>query len=315
MSQISASISALLPVKNGEQFLRTILPSILEMLNSSDELIIVNDGSTDDSWEISKKFQYADSRIQIINTAGIGLVKALNLGLLQARNEWVARFDVDDRYSAQRLVEQRKLVGSRVAVIFSDYYFNSTNYRKLGLVCSAVKPVPMALSLVSSQRTPHPVALINRNLLLKSGSYKEEEYPVEDLALWLRLSQYGDIVSAPFPLLDYRLSKGSISAQNRKVQIARKNEVLQSFVYWGELQNESLYQLEETLSYYKNLPQTSDRIYLHIRDIFLASRFTRHRVPISLIYRKVGIKLAAQILTSGTRLTLLSIIRRFYRWV
>jgi glycosyltransferase involved in cell wall biosynthesis len=205
MSHSEDAISALLPVKNGQRYLEALLPNILSMLKESDELVVINDGSSDQSQFITEKYQLSDSRIILINTSGIGLVGALNLGIDTARNNWIARFDVDDEYLQTRLDEQRRYLSKDVSVIFSDYRFRSQTGKYLGSVYSAVLPIPMALSLISSQRTAHPSAVINRRLLIKSGGYQTQDYPVEDLALWLRMSQCGEIVSVPLPLVAVRL--------------------------------------------------------------------------------------------------------------
>ena len=76
MPQLCHSISALLPVKNGEIYLPSLIPGILRMLNQYDDLIIVNDGSSDSSKDIIEEFSKYDSRIKLVNTSGIGLVNA-----------------------------------------------------------------------------------------------------------------------------------------------------------------------------------------------------------------------------------------------
>jgi len=229
------AISALLPVRNGQKYLTKLLPNILEMLKDGDELIVINDGSSDRTLSILEEFKTLDSRLKIFTTIGIGLVPALNLGVSVAANEWVARFDVDDTYERERLDQQRKVLKDDVSVVFSDYRFVSHSGQGLGLICSAVLPIPTVLSLVSSQRTAHPSAIINRKLLIESGGYQMDDYPAEDLALWLRLSLRGKLISVPSLLLNYRLSSNSISAGNRELQLVYLNMV--EFPHWIEPEN------------------------------------------------------------------------------
>ena len=66
------------------------------MLDENDELLVVNDGSTDNSSLILADLAKNDARIKIVTTVGVGLVAALNLGIAEAKNPWVARFDVDE---------------------------------------------------------------------------------------------------------------------------------------------------------------------------------------------------------------------------
>ena len=314
MSIYSESISALLPVRNAQDHLGELVPSILQMLCPFDQLIIINDGSTDDSLAILKKFQQTDERIILINTGAVGIVDALNRGLAKATNDWVARFDADDQYSDQRLLEQKRMISAGTALIFSDYRFISRGGRNLGRVCSAVTPNAMALSLISSQRAAHPVALINRRFLTQCGGYDNADYPAEDLALWLKLSKLGDIVSWPSILLSYRISKGSISSQNRKIQLLRKHNIIDNFDSWGNFQHQSLLELEETLGLYKKMPNSMDRIYLHLRDLHLVSKYTGLRIQPKFIFEELGISLTFKLVIAGLRIGLLTIFRRIYRF-
>ena len=313
MSHNNDSIAALLPVKNGEEFLAALLPSILSMLEPSDELVVVNDGSTDSTREIIEHFQVLDTRIKLINTSGVGLVSALNLGLSEVTCNWVARFDVDDQYANNRISQQRKMIKIGVAVVFSDYRFTSASGISLGVVPSAISPLPMALSLVSGQRTAHPVALINRKFLEACGNYKAEDFPVEDLALWLRLSKMGELVSVPDELLFYRLTRGSISSQNRQTQRALKGGILRRFDFWDQLQRDCILQFDTTLEQYMDFPKSRRRIFLHIRDLFLVSRFTGLKVSLLQIFRKMGGRLSFEVLLSGALMGIFALIRRTYR--
>jgi glycosyltransferase involved in cell wall biosynthesis len=130
-------VSGLLPIRNGEKWLDSTLKDIASILNSDDELVIVNDGSTDGTSRILNDFR-ADFSIKIIETKGLGLVKALNLGLKNSINDWVARFDVDDTYLANRLEEQFRYLKPGVVAIFSDFEVVTPNGNSLGYIDSPV---------------------------------------------------------------------------------------------------------------------------------------------------------------------------------
>lgn len=310
---LSHRISAILPVKNGEKYLQRLLPDVLDMLQEHDEVIIINDGSSDQSRQIIEKFSDLDARIHLLNTTGVGLVNALNLGISASINPWIARFDVDDLFPKDRLSEQRKLISNDVSVIFSDYRFVSQRGLPLGRVPSAVFPDAVRLSILSSQRTAHPVSLINRRLLLQAGGYRSLDYPAEDLALWLRLSSLGKVVSSPKILLSYRLTVGSVSMQNRKVQKDKTKEIISNFDLWKNWQEACITNFYNTVSLYASSSCASARIFLHIRDIQLAQPFTgismRHRE----IYRTLGTFGYAKVFFAGIWLTSWAVIRRIYR--
>src|SRR5438094_2743094 len=88
-------ISVLLPVYNASAYLATAIESILTQTFRNYELIIINDGSTDDSLSIIRSF--TDDRIKLIdNPANIGLIESLNKGIDLARGKYIARMDADD---------------------------------------------------------------------------------------------------------------------------------------------------------------------------------------------------------------------------
>lgn len=210
-------ISAILPVYNGEKYIEQALPKILENLNSNDELVIINNGSTDNSIKILSSWSNLDSRINLINLKSSGLVNALNIGITESKNNWIARFDIDDVYSPERIAIQRNTINEKSVAIFSDYEFVSNHNKGIGIVPSAISAPAVSVSLISSQRTAHPSVMFSKIAFESVGGYQEFDFPVEDLSLWLRFSRVGDLSSIPQKLLQYRLSPGSISAQNRNL--------------------------------------------------------------------------------------------------
>ena len=315
MALSNHAISALLPVKNGEIYLDVLLPNILSMLSPGDELVVINDGSSDQTKSIIEKFSASDLRVNLINTPGIGLVKALNLGVESAQHQWIARFDVDDQYPKDRLEEERKLLSNEVSVIFSDYQFISKRGANLGAIYSAVFPLPTVLSLFSSQRTAHPSALINKELLIKCGGYLEQDYPAEDLALWLRLSEFGEIISVPKTLLLYRLSGASISGQSRQAQLRKKDELILNFGLWSSWQNQCIEFFDETLSRYKSIPNAPERIFFHMRDLHLVANLVNIKVPYAKFFAKIGLGMSIRMVSSLLKVYYYTILRRLYRFV
>jgi glycosyltransferase involved in cell wall biosynthesis len=218
-------ISGILPVYNGAQYIDESLPKILENLNSSDELVIINNGSTDDSIKMLSRWSNLDSRINLLNLKSPGLVSALNIGIAESKNNWIARFDIDDIYSPERIKLQRNAINEESVAIFSDYEFISNRNKGIGIVPSAISASAVSVSLISSQRTAHPSVMFSKIAFESIGGYQEIDFPAEDLSLWLKLSRVGELSSIPQKLLQYRLNSGSISAQNKN-QITNKTLLL-----------------------------------------------------------------------------------------
>src|ERR1700690_1943654 len=99
-------ISVVMPVWNGETFLREAIDSILSQTFADFELIIVDDGSTDGTAKILAS--YPDARLRVFRLDHAGIVVALNFGAAQARGTWIARQDADDISWPGRLEAQWK---------------------------------------------------------------------------------------------------------------------------------------------------------------------------------------------------------------
>ena len=126
---MSKNISILLPVKNGEKNLKKSFTNLIQVIQSHDEILVVDDFSTDRTKEIVLSEIDNDSRLKYLKNVSPGLVSALNFGIKEAINEWIARADVDDQYDANRLNEQRNHIDPNTVGIFTDYDFfsNSSN--------------------------------------------------------------------------------------------------------------------------------------------------------------------------------------------
>lgn len=308
-------ISALLPSRNGDKYLIRLVPHILEMLGDNDELLIVNDGSSDDSSFILAEFAKTDSRLRVLTTEGVGLVAALNLGINEAKNPWIARFDVDDEYPPNRIELQRKLIADDVVAIFSDYSFISSTGIPLGILPSAITSNPTKLSLVSGQRTPHPVVLLNKASLLSVGGYRVEEFPIEDLCLWFRMMERGEFVTTPEVLLRYRLSGNSISSSNRIEQLAKKSQVISDFRSWQILIESCINEFSKTITCYLRQQRSAARVILHFRDLVLASKLSGIKVPLVKLFLSLPFSTLIKVPFVLVDIFAKLILRRVYRLV
>ena len=97
-------ISVILPVYNCEKYIRDSIQSILDQVFNDFELIIINDGSTDNTFGIIKSF--SDDRIILVNQVNHGLTFSLNVGLSLAKGKYIARMDADDISLPDRFKKQ-----------------------------------------------------------------------------------------------------------------------------------------------------------------------------------------------------------------
>lgn len=274
---MDSRLTALMPVKNGAVFLKKSLPALQLSCKAIDEILIIDDFSDDNTVQIVQDAAKTDRRIRLLHNSNPGIVEALNLGLIEASNGWIARFDVDDKYEISRLDEQRVCISSNVVGIFSDYDFFCEDLPYLGMIPSAIDSDAVAVSLISSQRTAHPSILFNRGSVLDVGGYKNEDFPAEDFSLWLRMSRVGELISIPKVLLHYRLSAGSVTGTKRQASILKKNSLIQSIGINPLNVEKASLKLEQIFEVYKPESFSNEREILLIRDLIMILR--THKLP------------------------------------
>src|ERR1700734_3315203 len=96
-------VAVLMPVRNGARWLGDAIGSVLGQTLRDFELVVVDDGSTDETPRILDDFARRDGRVRIVRQDACGLVDALNRGLAEARAPLIARLDADDRALPERL--------------------------------------------------------------------------------------------------------------------------------------------------------------------------------------------------------------------
>ena len=215
-----------MPVRNGMKFLAQSRATLDASLAIGDELIIINDNSTDGTSGFLEKWRNENSQVRVINSKGSGLINSLQLGVAESQNNWIARYDVDDKYETNRLDVQRKAISNDVGAIFSDYKFIDESDLNLGVLTSPVEHHATSISLINGNRTPHPSVIFSKDAYLESGGYRDIDYLVEDLSLWLRMSRIAKLISVPEVLLNYRLHPHSVTLLNLQEMRTNKAALL-----------------------------------------------------------------------------------------
>lgn len=308
-------VSALIPIHNGAQWIDNLNWYLNLTLREQDEIIIVDDGSTDETQRLLRLKTFP-CEIKVLRISRTGLVGALNQGLAKCSNDFVARYDVDDRYQSERVDATLQAFKPGVCLSFSDYKFTDLfNARNLGQVPSPLFPIATKLSLIRSQRTAHPSAIYCKESVFRAGGYREEDFPSEDVSLWLRMSNFGQIVSIGQVLLSYTLRKGSITSSNNSHSQSKLDFVLSKYMKLDELKNEIIATHQETLDSYDLYSRADERKMLYLYDLLhpkiwqLFSRNERKVLRLS-VFRSID-KLAS--LKGITGMTVSKARRDIYR--
>ena len=210
-------ITILMPVRNGEKYIKESIDSILKQTFTDFELLIMDDGSTDRTVERIER--YTDERIRLIRRKH-NFIRNLNEGLELALGAYIARLDADDIMHTERLRIQLKrmkknpniTVCGTWAKIFSDKG-NERNVFHFGheIICEPV------LELLKYNMLLHPSVMVKKEFLF-NHHIKYQNYPyVEDYKLWFDIAKAGGILFVePQELMMLRRSDTQVTVTKKE---------------------------------------------------------------------------------------------------
>jgi len=216
-------ISAVMGVFNGAAGLPGTLDSILAQTEGDFELIVVDDGSCDETPEILRRYAAADDRIRVITQPNGGLTRALIAGCEAARGDFIARHDNGDRSQPDRFARQLAAFTGDVVVVSCGVRFVGPDSELLYDVAAAgdVNESLLHDPVERIRGLPHHgTAMFRRDAYLAAGGYREEFRYAQDLDLWIRMAGRGRIVVLPEILYEARFETNAISATRRGDQVA-----------------------------------------------------------------------------------------------
>ena len=198
-------VSIVLPAFNATSIVGTAVESQRAQTFADWELIVVDDGSEDDTVGVLKSFARRDPRIRVLARPHRGVVAAANDGLAAARGEFIARMDADDVSHPDRLAEQVAFLRERrdVGVVGSLVEFGGDRAAQAGYALhvdwlnSVVTPDDIALNRFVESPLANPSVMFRRELVAQHGGLRGGNFP-EDYELWLRWLDAG-VVMAKVP--------------------------------------------------------------------------------------------------------------------
>lgn len=192
----SPMISVVMACYNGDRWLAQAIESILSQSFTDFELILVDDGSKDKTPRILEEYSHKDSRIVLIQKANTGLADSLNVGLGQAKGEWIARLDQDDVAEPERLRKQLEFVNANPEVILLGTGFLEIDADEC-VIKHNYYPVTHLRLLHNLERLkrffPHSSAFYRADIAREVGGYNRRFHRAEDRGLWLKLALNGKI--------------------------------------------------------------------------------------------------------------------------
>jgi glycosyltransferase involved in cell wall biosynthesis len=203
-------VSVVIPAYNAEPFLEDCIRSILAQTHPVQEIILVDDGSTDRTREIASSF---GGPVRVLQQRQGGPARARNLGATEATGEWIAFLDADDMWQPDKIALQLDAF-ERIP----DAVLCYTGLLALKLDGAKVPVEPPTLQYVdemlrlTNPGIPPSSVMVRRETLIEVGGFSEVQRGCEDWDMWFRLRKMGRFSIVPAPVTIYRESLGGLSS-------------------------------------------------------------------------------------------------------
>ncbi len=274
MKTIKPQISVVIPVYNRAQTIKRAIDSVLAQELLPDEIIVVDDGSTD---KTPKVLYLYHSEIQVVTQKNMGVSAARNRGIAASEAKWVAFLDSDDEWLPDKLQKQLTFLQQhpRVRILQTEERWIRNNMRVNAGKKYAKKSGNIFKSCLKTCIVSPSTVICERSLLDEMGGFDEKLPVCEDYDLWIRIAakhpipllpealtiKYGghpDQLSLSTPAMDrYRVQSLEKIFQEEKLSSTQKHELLDelilklSYLYEGALRrrkNSNLY-LKKLIDY------------------------------------------------------------------
>lgn len=236
----SGLVSIVMPCYNGEKFIKETIESVLAQTYDKWELLVIDDGSKDNSYELVKRYVEKDGRIHLIRQKNAGSAAARNNGIRHSKGQYLALLDSDDVWLPGFLDSQVKFMQEKGAVCVCSSYSRIDEQSKE--ILKPVKSKP-TITLKDMQSIDYIGCLTGLYDQSKHGKiYLKEELNslLDDYAFWIDvISLEGKAYGNPKILAKYRVRKNSLTGN--KLKLIRKH-----YKFYKEQLNQSIF--ESTLS-------------------------------------------------------------------
>lgn len=238
------AVSVIITTYNRPEYLRKAIESVLVQTYQDWELVIVDDGSTDNTQEVVRKYVNENAKVRYVRQTNQGPGPARNKGISETSGAFIAFLDDDDWWLPEKLETQVAFMKTHPEVGLSYTrlrIFRSINGR---LDDSTVVPVRMATTLeemLDKSFIPSSTVILRRECLAQISPFKADAASQEDMELWLRFVQRWKIAALEVPLTEMKktdrpqLSANIILSLKKAIEIVSQLELLPEFQHLRSL--------------------------------------------------------------------------------
>ena len=209
-------VSVIIPSYNMAHFLPQAVQSALNQSYANLEVLIVDDGSTDDTPKVVRQWE-SDSRVHVHRQANGGLSHARNQGIALTRGPFIALLDADDIWATDKLAEQMRLFAGRpeVGLVYSNFVLMDREGNPLPRGPIHMQRGWVSGALLIENFVPASSAVARRECFERYGGFDTKLRTGEDYDMWLRLSPHYQFDFVAEPAISYRIWGGQMSKDYR----------------------------------------------------------------------------------------------------
>ncbi|EAI4157310.1 glycosyltransferase family 2 protein, partial [Campylobacter coli] len=229
-------VTVIMPAFNRENYISFAIESILNQDYLNFEFIIIDDCSTDATYNIIQEYAKRDQRIIVLrNKKNKGIVYSLNRCLERSRGKYIARMDDDDISLPERIEKQVNVMEKDISIVVAGTYFKpmDENLEFFGNWVNVCKHEMIKLKMMFECPICHPTVMIRASFLKENNlKYSYKYQYAEDYKLWSDIIQKGGkIINIPEVLLFYRISNSSISRNRLTSKLQKHNSEIIAYHY------------------------------------------------------------------------------------
>lgn len=215
MKNTTPTVTVIIPIFNGASFLLDAVRSVQKSTYRKFEMLLINDGSTDQSKFVCKELsgKYPNVRFYDFHT-NKGLGRVLNFALKKARGKYICRLNQDDLMLPHRLKTQIEYLDSHPAVVAvgsSIRLFDENNQWQTIQFLPTDKQIKEVWHIISPFSDPS--VMYRKETALNVGGYDQSFWPADDTQLWYKMGMHGKLANLQKPVVNVRWHKNAGSVK------------------------------------------------------------------------------------------------------
>ena len=222
-------VTVVIPCYNYARFIREAVDSALAQTVAPQEVIVVDDGSTDQTPEVMATYA-SDPRVRYLRQENRGLSAARNAGIRAARGEFIALLDADDRWKPEKLSRQlAEFTEESVGLVYCGReVFDEHGTQNLDPADESKCGRALEWLTVATLFCPSSV-ILRRCCFLEQGGFDESLRKVEDREMWIRLAKHWRFRCVPDCLVEWRLHGSALNMQTNGMEDAFRETLRRAF--------------------------------------------------------------------------------------